>query len=233
MLSGLTSRINGILWGVRTRTHAHTHNHIQTHTHYVEGEFMFSINGMRWFWSVTCISLGLRWHCRICKFKWWQIYTSAFHASWVCASVCVISECMLCFCVNLSSTALPKSAQTYITFTLLWVSYFSFFSFVFFFFCSCDMYLQAENLGFSYCIFTFHLLIVNAGKRGGRGAKIKMHTDVFRDSEAPVFSYAFYTGNKKRSFNYFGINALVTKYQHFLFFCLFSLLFSFAHLFLK
>lgn len=56
------------------------------------------------------------------------------------------------------------------------------------------------------------------------------------------FSYNSYTGNKKtkkrrkgkkkRRFNYFGINALVTKYRH-LFFCLFSLMFSFAHLFLK
>lgn len=33
-------------------------------------------------------------------------------------------------------------------------------------------------------MFTFHLFIVNAGKRGGIGAKIKMHTDVFRDSQA-------------------------------------------------
>lgn len=76
-----------------------------------------------------------------------------------------------------------------------------------------------------------------------------MHTDVFEDSQAERllhFSYNSYTGNKnkktkkkegrkkkkKRRFNYFGINALVTKYRH-LFFCLFSLMFSFAHLFLK
>lgn len=57
-----------------------------------------------------------------------------------------------------------------------------------------------KNQSLPYCIFTFHLFIVNTGKREGRGAKIKMHTDVFRDSQAEwllVLSYASYTGNKK------------------------------------
>lgn len=49
-------------------------------------------------------------------------------------------------------------------------------------------------------MFAFHLFIINTGKRGGRGARIKMHTDVFEDSQAERllhFSYNSYTGNKK------------------------------------
>lgn len=98
----------------------------------------------------------------------------------MCVCVCVwYTHIFVSVCVNLSSLPLkqPKSAQTDI-FTLLSELLFFFFSFPF------DVYLQAENQGLSYCMFTFHLFIVNTGKRGGRGAKIKMHTDLFRDSQA-------------------------------------------------
>lgn len=89
-------------------------------------------------------------------------------------SLCVCAYVELCVWICLPSPKQPKSAQTDIIFTLL--SELLFFSF--------DVYLQAENQGLSYCMFTFHLFIVNTGKRGGRGAKIKMHTDLFRDSQA-------------------------------------------------
>lgn len=69
-------------------------------------------------------------------------------------------------------------------------------SFFFFF----DVYLQAEKPGPSllYCMFTFHLFIVNTGKeRRKRSQNKNAQTEIHRLSGSRILSYASYTGNKK------------------------------------
>ena len=187
---------------------------------------------MRRFWSVTCISLGRWWHCSICNFKWCLIYVSAF---------IFISACVWCVCIYMHLCAAcvvyikvwicPLSRQSQPRHALIshyWVSFF--FSFFYF-----DVYLQAVIHGLSYCMFTFHLFMVNTGKRGGRGAKTKMHTDVFRDSQAEwlLFLAMLHTLATKKKVQLFWHQCFGHKISTLLFFCLFSRLFSFAHLFLK
>lgn len=81
---------------------------------------------------------------RVCV---WFIYKYIYSYIYISLSLYV--------CVYLSSLA--ESAQTDIIFTLLS-------ELLLFFFFSFDVYLQAENQGLSYCMFTFHLFIVNTGK---------------------------------------------------------------------
>lgn len=104
------------------------------------------------------------------------------------------------------------------------------------------VYFQAGKVSHSYNMATFPLFIVNVAKRGGRGARNfffvsfvvffkNAHRLIYRFTSraAPGLCYVSYTGKKKkkRRFNYFGIDALVTKYRPFYSF-LFSLMFSFA-----
>lgn len=117
----------------------------------------------------------------------------------------------------------PSTAQTCIIFTLLSVHFFL-------------LYLQAENHGLSYCKFTFHFFLLLTLERKEeeepKQSKRKIICTEFTGWVAhvfyAVFSCASYTGKKKRTLNYFGIDALVTEYQHFYSFCLFCF-----HFFLK
>lgn len=98
---------------------------------------------------------------------------------------------------------------------------------------------KAGKVSHSYNMATFPLFIVNIERSQNFLFVclffLKMHTDLFIDSQAErLLVYAKFPTlarkkkkKKRRRFNYFGIDALVTKYRPFYSF-LFSLMFSFA-----
>lgn len=89
-----------------------------------------------------------------------------------------------------------------------------------FFFCSRDVYLQAENLGFSYCMFAVHLLIVNAGKSQNSNAHRRIQR--FRGSGFQL-CFLHWQQKKKKKFQLFWHQRFGHKIPTLLFFCLFSL----------
>lgn len=74
-------------------------------------------------------------------------------------SVCVVNVFLgicVCVCVYVNLSYALQSAQTDIIFTLL--------SELHSFFLSFDIYLQAENHGLPYCMFSFHLFLLTLGR---------------------------------------------------------------------
>lgn len=66
---------------------------------------------MRWFWSVTCISLGIRWHCNI-NFKCWLISVSEFMFMSVCVWYIYIFVCVsVCLELCVNSSSLPWTVK--------------------------------------------------------------------------------------------------------------------------
>lgn len=180
---------------------------------------------MRWFWSVTCISLRTMtaWlHCVI------SIGSSGGWFMFVGVCVCVrciyIFVCVcVCVWICLPSPKQPKSTQTDIIFTLL--------SEFLFFFLS-DVYLQAENQGLSYCMFTFHLFIVNTGKRGRKRSQNKKCTQTCSEIHrlsGSRFKLCFLHWQQKKEGSIILASMLWSQNTDtVILFVLFSLLFSFC-----
>lgn len=142
-------------------------------------------------------------------------------------SLCVYRTVFVCVCVwiCLPSPKQPKSAQTVIIFTLL--------SELLFFFLLTYIYRQKKRAfpilcSLSICL---SLTLEREEEEEPKQKCTQTYSEIHRQSGS-CYKLCFLHWQQKRRFNYFGMDALVTKYRPFYSFVHLHFLFSFARLFL-
>lgn len=183
---------------------------------------------MRWFWSVTCISLRTMtaWlHCVISigsSGGWFMFVGVCVCAAYISLSVCV------CVCEFVFPPLNSQSQPRQTLFSHYWVSFSFFFSLTY-------IYRQKTRAFPTVCSLSICLSLTLESAEG-RGAKIKnAHRLVqrFTGWVAPGLSYASYTGNKKKKVQLFWHRCFGHKIPTLLFFLFcFHFCFRFARLFL-
>lgn len=158
---------------------------------------------MRWFWSATCISLS---NTPITSSGGWYMSIDHVYAcgTYVCMSVCVYNRMCEFVFTALNSQSQPRQTL----FSHYWVSFF-FFSF--------DVYLQAKNRAFPTVLSVSICSSLTLKNRRKRSQNENAHRRIqrFTGWERLLFYLRTLHWQQKRRFNYFGIDALVTKYRHF------------------
>lgn len=181
---------------------------------------------MRWFWSATCISLS---DTPITSSGGWYMSIGSCVCMWyicifmLCVWVCVYNRMCEFVFAALNSQSQPRQTL----FSHYWVS--------FFFFFLLWRIFTGKKQGLSYCIISFHLFIINIEKPEEEEPKWKCtqtYSEIHRLRAAPVLTTHPTLATKKKV-QLFWHRCFGHKIPTLLFICIFSLLFSFAHLFLK